>query len=255
MATRSGVRAALATVEAADAATSLTDLPVRLLPALIDAVAAESALWTELDAVAGAPPKRVVCHPEPLLDGVGAAALERHVPEFPLTRHTRPGGAGTPVRRSDLQSMASFRSSGMYAEVARVLGVDQMMAMAMTENGLHVCVALNRAHHDFSAAEVDLLRQLRPLLARRLARLAAGRPGAGQGLMPRPGRRARPGHARLTVRQQQVLGLVADGLTDAAIAHRLGCSPRTVDKHLEHVYRRLGVSCRTAAMAAVFEAL
>src|SRR5579875_1131199 len=156
MATRSGVRAALATVEAADAATSLTDLPVRLLPALIDAVAAESALWTELDAVAGAPPKRVVCHPEPLLDGVGAAALERHVPEFPLTRHTRPGGLGTPIRRSDLQSMPAFRGSGMYWEVTRRLGVDQMVAMALTHGNRHVCISLNRAHRDFAPAQVGL---------------------------------------------------------------------------------------------------
>jgi DNA-binding NarL/FixJ family response regulator len=52
-----------------------------------------------------------------------------------------------------------------------------------------------------------------------------------------------------------VLHLVAAGLTDAAIGHRLGCSPRTVDKHLEHIYRRLGVSCRTAATAAACTAL
>lgn len=54
----------------------------------------------------------------------------------------------------------------------------------------------------------------------------------------------------LTARQRQVLRLAAEGLTDAAIGHRLGCSPRTVDKHLEHIYRRLGVSCRTADIAA-----
>jgi DNA-binding CsgD family transcriptional regulator len=60
---------------------------------------------------------------------------------------------------------------------------------------------------------------------------------------------------QLTARQEQVLRLVADGLTDAAIGHRLGCSPRTVDKHLEHVYRRLGVSCRTAAITAACAAL
>jgi DNA-binding NarL/FixJ family response regulator len=59
-----------------------------------------------------------------------------------------------------------------------------------------------------------------------------------------------PGLAVLTGRQRQVVSLVAEGLTDAAIGRRLGCSPRTVDKHLEHVYRRLGVSCRTAAIAA-----
>ena len=63
------------------------------------------------------------------------------------------------------------------------------------------------------------------------------------------------GQADLTPRQQQVLSLTAGGLTDAAIGRRLGCSPRTVDKHLEHIYRKLGVSCRTAAIAAMHKSL
>jgi DNA-binding NarL/FixJ family response regulator len=59
-------------------------------------------------------------------------------------------------------------------------------------------------------------------------------------------------HDELTARQRQVLELVAGGLTDAAIARRLGCSRRTVTKHLEHAYRALGVSCRAAAIATWF---
>lgn len=113
--------------------------------------------------------------------------------------------------------------------------------MALAPGRVHVCISLNRAGSDFTLTAVDLLTQLRPLLARRVARLTAGR------APPAP---ASPGPARLTARQQGVLRLVADGLTDAAIGHRLGCSPRTVDKHLEHIYRRLGVSGRTAAVAA-----
>jgi DNA-binding NarL/FixJ family response regulator len=50
--------------------------------------------------------------------------------------------------------------------------------------------------------------------------------------------------SRLTERQQEVLELLSDGLTMQAIAHRLGLSPRTVGKHLERVYRRLGTSDR-----------
>jgi DNA-binding CsgD family transcriptional regulator len=110
--------------------------------------------------------------------------------------------------------------------------------MSMTPAGLHVCVCLNRGGADFTPAEVGLLTQLRPLLTRRVERLAD--PCAAPGP-------ASP--AGLTGRQQEVLGLVAAGLTDAAIGRRLGCSPRTVDKHLEHVYRRLGVTCRAAAIA------
>ena len=246
MATASTVRAALATVEAADAAASLAQLPGMLLPALVNLVGADSALWTELDLTpgpgqaAGSLPSRIVGYPEPLLTEETALALERHARDFPLTCHTRPGGDGRPIRRSDLQSMRSFRDSGIYADVAQPIGVDQMLATALKPGGLHVCISLNRADLDFTPTAVDLLTQLRPLLTRRVARLAAGQATLARATPPR----------NLTAREEQVLRLVADGLTDAAIGHRLGCSPRTVDKHLEHIYRSLGVSCRTAAIAA-----
>jgi DNA-binding NarL/FixJ family response regulator len=251
MATASTVRAALATVEAADAAVSLTELPGLLLPALVNLAGADSALWTELDVTpgpgqtAGALPGRVVCYPQPLFTDETALALEQHARDFPLTRHTRPGGDGRPIRRSDLQSMRSFRGSGMYADVAQKLGVDQMLAAALKPGNLHVCISLNRAGFDFTPTAVDLLTLLRPLLTRRVARLAASQAMPARGAIP----------PQLTARQEQVLRLVADGLTDAAIGHRLGCSPRTVDKHLEHIYRRLGVSCRIAAIAAARTAL
>lgn len=249
MATARTARAALATVEAADVAASLTELPGLLLPALAGLVGADSAVWTEMDATTWPDcaidrlPGQVVCYPEPLLTHEMALALERHAPDFPLTCHTRPGGDGRPIRRSDLQSMRSFRASGIYTEVARKLGTDEMLAMALKPGSLHICVSLNRAGRDFTPAAVGLLTQLSPLLTRRVSQLAAGRAAPGSG--------PRLDFAQLTSRQRQVLGLVAEGLTDAAIGHRLDCSPRTVDKHLEHIYRQLGVSCRAAAIAAV----
>jgi DNA-binding CsgD family transcriptional regulator len=251
MGSRSTVRAALATVEAADAAASLAELPDLLLPLLVSLVGADSVLWTELDLSASPLPLRIVSYPDGLLDEQAAMALERHAEHFPLTRHTRPGGDGRPIRRSDLQSTLSFRSSGMYADVAAKIGVDEVLALALKPGSLHVCISLNRTGPDFTAAEVDLLSQLRPLLTRRVVRLAAIRPDQPAAAGGDPW----PGLAGLTPRQQQVLRLVASGLTDAAIGHRLGCSPRTVDKHLEHIYRRLGVSSRTAALAAAHRAV
>jgi DNA-binding CsgD family transcriptional regulator len=248
MATEKTVRAALATVEAADAAASLTELPGLVMPALMDLIAADSVLWTELDTTAsldrapGMLPGRVISYPEPLLTIETARALERHAAESPLVCHTRPGGDGRPIRRSDLQSARSFRSSGIYADVARPINADEMLAVALKPGRLHVCVSLNRAGVDFTPADVDIVTWLRPLLTRRAARLARSAHDPALGL------------PRLTERQRQVLGLAAEGLTDAAIGHRLDCSPRTVDKHLEHIYRKLGVSCRTAAIAATFAA-
>jgi len=43
------------------------------------------------------------------------------------------------------------------------------------------------------------------------------------------------------------LALVAAGKTNAEIAAILAISPRTVQKHLEHIFQKLGVETRTAA--------
>jgi DNA-binding NarL/FixJ family response regulator len=62
-----------------------------------------------------------------------------------------------------------------------------------------------------------------------------------------------PPAGSLSVRELEVLGLVAEGLTDAGVAERLHLSPRTVGRHLESVYRKLGVSSRMAAVRTAGE--
>lgn len=74
-----------------------------------------------------------------------------------------------------------------------------------------------------------------------LARLVASRPA-----VPEPRRAgARP---RLTAREIEVLGLLADGLLARTIAVRLELSPRTVHHHLGRIYDKLGVRDRLAAV-------
>jgi predicted ATPase len=51
----------------------------------------------------------------------------------------------------------------------------------------------------------------------------------------------------LTAREVEVLGLVAEGLTDAQVAERLVVSLRTIHAHLRSVYRKLGLHSRSAA--------
>jgi DNA-binding CsgD family transcriptional regulator len=51
--------------------------------------------------------------------------------------------------------------------------------------------------------------------------------------------------ALLTSRQLEIAELVAEGLTNAAIADRLFISVRTVTSHLDHIYTRLGIGNRT----------
>jgi len=53
----------------------------------------------------------------------------------------------------------------------------------------------------------------------------------------------------LTPRELEVLLWVSRGKTNRDIGDILGLSPRTVNKHLEHIYEKLGVETRTAAAA------
>ncbi|RJK98434.1 hypothetical protein D5H78_04110 [Vallicoccus soli] len=79
------------------------------------------------------------------------------------------------------------------------------------------------------------------------------RPGSGDGrrvlVLADDAQRVRAAAAAgLSARQAQVLALVAGGATAQAAAHRLGLSPRTVQKHLQVAYRALGVGDRLEAV-------
>ena len=54
-----------------------------------------------------------------------------------------------------------------------------------------------------------------------------------------------------TTREAEVFCWVAQGKTNAEIGLILSMSRRTVEKHLEHVYRKLGVGTRLAAVLLV----
>ena len=60
------------------------------------------------------------------------------------------------------------------------------------------------------------------------------------------GRRERP---LMSERERQTLRLIADGLSAPAIGRRLHLSTATVKTHLQHIYEKLGVSERAAAVA------
>jgi len=59
--------------------------------------------------------------------------------------------------------------------------------------------------------------------------------------------------AGLSAREVEVLCLVAQGMKNAVVAEELFISPRTVDRHLNSVYHKLGVSSRAAATRFALE--
>ena len=70
---------------------------------------------------------------------------------------------------------------------------------------------------------------------------------------PRPGARyqsiAQPPEESLTCRERQIIELVAEGISNKEVARRFTLSEGTVKIHLHNIYKKLGVSNRTALAA------
>ncbi|MBF9072037.1 helix-turn-helix transcriptional regulator [Streptacidiphilus fuscans] len=240
-----GLRRILAVVDLLIQAVDEDALLPALLPGLLVAIPAENVIWTTRPA-----PFRSVTYPAGLLTPDDHAVIGRYRTTDPLIRMTT-GGPGVPLRRSDLQSWAEWHAQPIYTDVARRIGGEYQLAMelpvggapASSGNARSVCVALNRTGLDFSdddVAAAALLRgRIRAALVRleRTGRIDEWSPCGGAGTAPTP-------------REAAVLDLLALGLTDQQISRRLGISPRTVDKHLEHVYAKFAVHGRVEAANA-----
>jgi DNA-binding CsgD family transcriptional regulator len=99
---------------------------------------------------------------------------------------------------------------------------------------------INRWNVDFTDREVELAAHIQPML--RLLDVAYAASGSPLDLVSRGEQHS------LTARESEVLQLLSQGLTAVAIGHLLGISGRTVAKHLEHAYAKLGCTNRIDAL-------
>jgi DNA-binding CsgD family transcriptional regulator len=132
-------------------------------------------------------------------------------------------------------------SNSLTGELFRLQGVRYNVIVPLTLNrATEDRFEMFRADgHAFTVREKLLLTLLRPHFADHVRRC-----------------RKMPVRAtRLTARQRELLALVARGLSNRQIAAELVLSEGTVRRHLDNIYTRLGVSRRTAAVAAVGEHL
>ncbi|MFF9094639.1 response regulator [Streptomyces sp. NPDC014802] len=99
-----------------------------------------------------------------------------------------------------------------------------------------------------------LLKDARPEdLAAAVRTAAAGRTALAPAVADRLLHRLRTPGTSLTRRETEVLTLVAEGLSNLAVARRLHLTEGTVKSHLARVYAKLGVDSRTAAVAAAMD--
>jgi DNA-binding CsgD family transcriptional regulator len=180
------------------------------------------------------------------LEALAAIPFEHRVPQpTSVGAAMHPGwrvclqGPTAPFRLSDVVSDLTWRSSPVATELRPYWGEHHQFAIPLysREDPTTLWVwVLARCGQDFSERHRELAHLVRPVLARftRSYRAAVAHPTVDPG--------------GLTERERVVLQHLSLSHTAAHVADVLEISPRTVNKHLEHIYRKLGVDNRFHAI-------
>jgi DNA-binding CsgD family transcriptional regulator len=214
-----------------------------LLPAILEALLrAVPSKWASLNEVG---PDRVQALVVPHLDPVWIERFAALAHENPIYQRWVRTQDARPYRFRDVCAREELEATRLYREIYAVLGIEYQLAFALPHAPNHMlAIVLHRETHDFTDAERDLVDRARPFLieAYRNALEHSAARGAEPGMLED----ALITHG-LTVREAEVMRLVALGGSNRHVAEQLGLSERTVQKHLERCFRKLGVSRRSDA--------
>lgn len=165
------------------------------------------------------------------------AALEKSAPDVLLVDIGLPDISGLEIVRR-----VSQRHRQCDILVVTILG-DQQTVLAALEAGARGYLLKGEMAHDISVDIQDLRgggSPLSPVIARQvLKRLELRRPSGSNGNNV---------ETRLTVREAELLNLIARGFSYAESAQILGIAVLTVQTHLKHIYRKLAVHSKTEAV-------
>ncbi|QIF01381.1 helix-turn-helix transcriptional regulator [Roseimicrobium sp. ORNL1] len=169
---------------------------------------------------------------------VNNAEINKYAEPFGALIHQHPCfklqselGITTPLKISDFITQRELHDLGLYQEVYKYLGIERQMALSVhPAPGELVSMVLSSSTRDYTERDRVVLSLLQPAIQRAFAVM-----------------RHRTLFASLSSREAEVLSWVAEAKTNKEIALILGISARTVQKHLETIFTKLGVETRTAA--------
>ncbi|MFE3547641.1 response regulator [Streptomyces kronopolitis] len=145
----------------------------------------------------------------------------------------------------DLQFGGRMLGSQATAEITARPGGPRVLILTTYDTDADILAAIE------AGATGYLLKDAPPQeLATAVRTAAAGRSALAPTVALRLMDRLRTPASALSRRETEVLQLVAEGLSNAAVSKRLFLSQATVKSHLVHIYAKLGVDSRTSAVAA-----
>jgi DNA-binding CsgD family transcriptional regulator len=219
--------------------------PVTVLSLLCEELDATGGAWQRVDWRTG--------DSELFLYGLPQVSVPTLLQATRSLRHTHP--LLVACARGELAPMTAEHAAGGRSAWQRspcrqflstLVEAPQMVSVGLRGGGAEVCgLAFARSGADFTPAALSFLAEVQPVLqavdrhVTRLSRWSDASPAGAAEVAA---------HIGLTSREVEVLGLVAEGLTAAAASRRLGCSTRTVHKHVGHLFQKLQVHDRLGAV-------
>jgi DNA-binding CsgD family transcriptional regulator len=161
--------------------------------------------------------------------------------EHPLVRDYAMTGDPAPRRMSDFITLPHLHGLDLWREVFRPLETNHQIAFAVLASRNRVIgLGINRWSHDFDERDMAVAGEIQKHVGaayHHAALRAADTESSPSDL------------DALTIREREVLALIAAGRSTPEIAQLLVLSPRTVDKHAENIRAKLGVRSRAHAVA------
>ncbi|MFC8273281.1 response regulator [Streptomyces sp. NPDC057271] len=185
---------------------------------------------------------RAVLDTEPDFAVVGEAATAERAVEL-VTELADAGGVD--VVLMDLQFGSGMHGSEATAAITARAGGPRVLVLTTYDTDADILAAVE------AGASGYLLKDAPPEeLAAAVRTAAAGQSALAPAVAHRLMDRMRTPAEALTKRELEVLQLVGEGLSNQQISKALFLSQATVKSHLVHVFAKLGVDSRTAAVAA-----
>jgi DNA-binding CsgD family transcriptional regulator len=159
--------------------------------------------------------------------------------ENPIYGYIQNGGKGPLVDLADLMPRREFQRTEFYQDIFRPYDIEHQLSVLVPREGWINTLTINR-----DRAIPERMKTLLALACRHI-QLAQRNACLTDRLLTLP---AADGGGRLTARECEVFAWLREGKRNAEIGVILGCSPRTIDKHVQNILRKTGAETRTAAV-------
>lgn len=158
----------------------------------------------------------------------------------PIYRYLQEGGRGPVVDIADLMPRRQFQRTDFYQDIFRPVGLEYQMQALTNRPGWIQTLTVNR-DRPIPKSVMAILTLAIPhvrIAHRNACLIELLRPVVTAEAMP---------DIPFTPREREVFAWLQEGKRNGEIALLLGCSPRTVDKHVQRILFKTGAETRTAA--------